>query len=950
MKTKLLLALAISALAGCGGSSSGSDGRQGSSGLNALVNISEEASGANCANGGQKIESGIDQNENATLDAEEVTSVQYICNGQDGNNGQNGQDGQDGEDAPLPLAVSISQPSATEESGQLTFNISLSEAQSEDLAFTYGTLNVTAMAGSDYEAVSGSLTFAPGEITKSLTVQIQDDADYECDEHFLLQLNTGSDQYSAFGVITHGSDTAPELSFVAKESEVNENAGQAEIHVQLAAPSCQDATINVAYSNVTTSDGDYTKVDSFVVAAGSTTASFLLPIVDDQINENRERVQLTLSSSDEVSVKAESHELSILPVTAKLFGGFTQMCAQSQDGLLKCWGNGNDYQFANGSDEEYGWKYGEATKVAHACHSETETRLVNTFEYAPGNGTTCDAYGGVGYDYGYDDDGNGILDSGEITTSRDDCNTETETYMIMLPEQAPNLVNCPYGGQNIFVGIDENSDGELQLTDMGENILPANFGDLNLVDLGLGYEFSCGLFDDQTTRCWGENDYGQLGLEWNPADVGKEHAGDDISELGNNLPIVNLGADRYAVDIAVGYRFACAILDTGQVKCWGRNDEGQLGQGDTINRGEAVGTMGDDLLAVDLGLDPSDQPYTAKQIEAGEEYVCAILNNDQLKCWGYNSYGNLGYDDMEDRGDDADEMGNNLPFVNVGTDRSVTDLYIGYATTCAVLDNDSVKCWGSNISGELGLGSEDRKWGNGEVDYIDYKCSTESQAMLADVATTLDGCSTGKDSHIVTWGLDTDGNGLLEGAERSNNRTFCDGEYLTLHLDVVTVAAGGDQCTDHGGIAYRRGHDHDDNDAFDSEMGEALPALNFGTGAAIRNMNGGYDFTCANFTDNSFKCWGAGEYGPIGLDTEEDYGDDPGETLDMANPDMNGATVIQTAGRGYVNCVLLDTAEVKCWGYSEYGDAGIPDFYDEEVGDGDRVAEMGANLPSLELY
>ena len=292
MKTKLLLALAISALAGCGGSSSGSDGRQGSSGLNALVNISEEASGANCANGGQKIESGIDQNENATLDAEEVTSVQYICNGQDGNNGQNGQDG---EDAPLPLAVSISQPSATEESGQLTFNISLSEAQSEDLAFTYGTLNVTAMAGSDYEAVSGSLTFAPGEITKSLTVQIQDDADYECDEHFLLQLNTGSDQYSAFGVITHGSDTAPELSFVAKESEVNENAGQAEIHVQLAAPSCQDATINVAYSNVTTSDGDYTKVDSFVVAAGSTTASFLLPIVDDQINENRERVQLTLS-------------------------------------------------------------------------------------------------------------------------------------------------------------------------------------------------------------------------------------------------------------------------------------------------------------------------------------------------------------------------------------------------------------------------------------------------------------------------------------------------------------------------------------------------------------------------------------------------------------------------------------------------------------------------------
>ena len=48
--------------------------------------------------------------------------------------------------------------------------------------------------------------------------------------------------------------------------------------------------------------------------------------------------------------------------------------------------------------------------------------------------------------------------------------------------------------------------------------------------------------------------------------------------------------------------------------------------------------------------------------------------------------------------------------------------------------------------------------------------------------------------------------------------------------------------------------------------------------------------------------------------------------------------------------MLLDIAEVKCWGYSEYGDAGIPDFYDEEVGDGNPVPEMGANLPSLELY
>lgn len=950
MKLQYLSLAAAISLVGCGGSSDGSDGRQGSSGLNALVNISEELAGANCVDGGQRVDTGVDLNQNQILDVEEITTTKYICHGENGSDGQDGQDGEDGQNAPLPVAVNISQPSGTEESGSLTFSISLSEAQSEDLTFTYGTLNVTAISGSDYEAISGSLTFTAGETDKSLSVALQDDSDYECDEHFLLQLNNGSQQYSAFGVITNGLDTAPELSFAVSESEVNENAGNAEVQVQLAAPSCQDATIDVAYSNLSTSESDYTAVNGFVINAGETESSFLIPIVDDEETENRERVSISLSSSDEVTIKAETHELSILPVAEKLIGGFYQMCAESQDGLVKCWGSGVDYQFANGSDEEYGWRYGEATHSAHACHTETQNSLVNTLEFQAGNGTTCDTYGGVGYEYGIDDNGDGVLDSGEIDRSRNVCHTEADTYQLHLPTAATNSVKCPYGGQSIHVWLDENGDGEIRLTDMGENIQPSNFGGLKLVELGLGESFSCGLFDDQTTRCWGKNEYGQLGLEWNPSDAGKAHAGDDISELGNNLPIVNLGTDRYAIDIAVGYQFACAILDNGQVKCWGRNNDGQLGQGDTTDRGEADGSMGDALLAVDLGLDASDQPYTAKQIEAGEEFVCVILNDDQLKCWGNNRTGNLGYDDMADRGDDADEMGEQLPLVNLGSGRTVKKLDLAYASVCAVLDNDETKCWGGNYSGELGLGSEDRKWGNGEIDVIQYQCSTESLTMLGDVETVIDGCGTGKDNNVVTWGLDADGNGLLEGAERTDNRAFCDGDHLPLHMDVITVAAGGDECTDHGGIAYRYGYDHDSNGAFNSEMGDALPVLNFGTSAVIQSMNGGYEHKCVSFSDDTFKCWGGGDYGPTGLDTEEDYGDDPNETLDNANPDLNGATVVQTAGRGYVNCVLLDTAEVKCWGYSEYGDAGIPDFYDEEVGDGNPVPEMGANLPSLELY
>ena len=66
-----------------------------------------------------------------------------------------------------------------------------------------------------------------------------------------------------------------------------------------------------------------------------------------------------------------------------------------------------------------------------------------------------------------------------------------------------------------------------------------------------------------------------------------------------------------------------------QVKCWGRNDEGELGLGDTKNRGDGAGEMADSLETVELGAG-----RTAKTITAGEYYTCAILDNGQVECWG----------------------------------------------------------------------------------------------------------------------------------------------------------------------------------------------------------------------------------------------------------------------------------------------------------------------------
>lgn len=71
--------------------------------------------------------------------------------------------------------------------------------------------------------------------------------------------------------------------------------------------------------------------------------------------------------------------------------------------------------------------------------------------------------------------------------------------------------------------------------------------------------------------------------------------------MGSALPEVDLGADRTAVLIGAGGERTCAILDNGELKCWGGNADGQLGLGDTQARGLAEGQMGDQLPPVALG-------------------------------------------------------------------------------------------------------------------------------------------------------------------------------------------------------------------------------------------------------------------------------------------------------------------------------------------------------------
>eukprot|EP00971_Amphidinium_carterae_P199756 3964870-Amphidinium_carterae.1 len=128
-----------------------------------------------------------------------------------------------------------------------------------------------------------------------------------------------------------------------------------------------------------------------------------------------------------------------------------------------------------------------------------------------------------------------------------------------------------------------------------------------------GYYSTCACSSSGVLKCWGSGGNGRLGQgDTTPR-------GGDPTDMGDALPAVELGSGRSCVDAAVGNNHACALLDDGNMKCWGDNAQGQLGYGDTSTRGNSPCQMGDHLPNVDLNGE------TGLQLTAGTYFTCVIL-------------------------------------------------------------------------------------------------------------------------------------------------------------------------------------------------------------------------------------------------------------------------------------------------------------------------------------
>ena len=185
----------------------------------------------------------------------------------------------------------------------------------------------------------------------------------------------------------------------------------------------------------------------------------------------------------------------------------------------------------------------------------------------------------------------------------------------MLLETCTFIISC----FRCFYNYGQLGNGEITSTEDNTSV-PMNLVQTqNVKDVDAKGISTCAVLDNKSVSCWGKNEYGQLG--------------NGITGGSNSIPVIVSGISN-ATKITNGYRHACAILDNKSVQCWGRNNQGQLGDGTFEDRNVPKAVTG---------------VTNVVEIAPGYRHTCALLDNDTVQCWGQNNQGQLGDGTTTDR-------------------------------------------------------------------------------------------------------------------------------------------------------------------------------------------------------------------------------------------------------------------------------------------------------------
>lgn len=339
---------------------------------------------------------------------------------------------------------------------------------------------------------------------------------------------------------------------------------------------------------------------------------------------------------------------------------------------------------------------------------------------------------------------------------------------------------------------------------------------INTYNIAVGADFTLVKLSDGKVNVWGRNSYGQLGL------------GD---KTNRNTPTLIPGLEGVK-QLSAGNAHVLALMEDGTVRAWGYNVNGQLGLGNVTN----ISTP-----SVITGL------TGVKQVIAGYDHSLALMNDGTVKAWGNNSKGQLGLGDM---------MNRDIPTVIPGLS-GVVQIVAGLYDSFALMNDGSVKAWGANDYGKLGTGDTSYTYKNTPVT-LDTLSEVKQLAAGYDHVLSLM-----QDGTVKAWGNNGQGRlGLGDSTNRSNPtviptligvKQLAAGRLHSLaYLENGNLLAWGANPYGHLGVG--------------DTTGRTTPTVINGlTGIKQIAIGSTSQHTIVIMSDGNIKTWGYNYYGQLGL-------------------------------------------------------------------------------------
>ena len=334
----------------------------------------------------------------------------------------------------------------------------------------------------------------------------------------------------------------------------------------------------------------------------------------------------------------------------------------------------------------------------------------------------------------------------------------------------------------------------------------------NIKQIAVGGNHSCVLTNDGEVKCWGRNHNGQLG----------NHS------TTNSLYPVDVHTDDSNTDILSGIEqiaaygsTICAVTTAGKVKCWGEGSDGMLGNGQTSSSRVPVDVC--EEAAVGNSTCPLLSDISA--IDVGTHHVCALTSSGNVKCWGSGNYGQLGNNSTTNSLYPVDvhkSSGDNDALENI------TAIALGTTHTCALTSSGNVKCWGDGRRGQVGNGATTRR----NTTPVDVRTSsTDADALSSITAISAEGfhaCALTNSGNVKCWG--NGGDGILGNGETTNSSS---------PVDVCAREKEGAETS--------------------------CPLLD-----GVKELSAGISHACVLMNNGNINCWGSGGNGRLGNGSTSD--------------------------------------------------------------------------------